>query len=83
MYKLPALPEVGDVLAARSTLAGLLQRTPVLRSEALDELAEAELWFKAEIPPGHRLVQGAGRHEPGAHLQRRGARARPDHRERR
>lgn len=43
-----SIPEVADVLAARSTLAGLLRRTPVLRSDVLDELAGASVWFKAE-----------------------------------
>lgn len=37
-----------NVLAARQAIAGVLVRTPVLRSEALDELAGARLWFKAE-----------------------------------
>lgn len=42
------LPDVADVLAAREALAGVLPRTPVLRSDALDTLAGARLWFKAE-----------------------------------
>ena len=42
------LPDVSDVLAAREALAGVLPRTPVLRSEALDDLAGSRLWFKAE-----------------------------------
>lgn len=37
-----------NVLAAREAIAGVLSRTPVLRSEALDDLAGARLWFKAE-----------------------------------
>ena len=37
-----------NVLAAREAIAGVLNRTPVLRSEALDSLAGARLWFKAE-----------------------------------
>lgn len=37
-----------NVLAARDAIAGVLIRTPVLRSDALDELAGARLWFKAE-----------------------------------
>ncbi|HVT18695.1 MAG TPA: pyridoxal-phosphate dependent enzyme [Thermoanaerobaculia bacterium] len=41
-------PEIPDVLAARRVLAGVTLRTPVLRSEALDELAGARLFFKAE-----------------------------------
>jgi threonine dehydratase len=45
---LPDLPDVSDVLAARRTLVGLVARTPVLRSDALDELAGARLFFKAE-----------------------------------
>lgn len=42
------LPGVQDVLAAREALSGVVPRTPVLRSDALDELAGARLWFKAE-----------------------------------
>src|SRR5687768_10211206 len=58
---MPALPEVADVLAARTTLAGLLPRTPVLRSQELDKLAGAELWFKAEClqVTGSFKVRGA------------------------
>jgi threonine dehydratase len=44
---LPLL-ELPDVLAARRALAGVVVRTPVLRSDALDELAGARLFFKAE-----------------------------------
>ena len=42
------LPDIQDVLAAREALSGVVPRTPVLRSDALDELAGARLWFKAE-----------------------------------
>jgi len=42
------LPDLPDVLAARRALAGRVLRTPVLRAEALDELAGARLAFKAE-----------------------------------
>ena len=42
------LPDIADVLDAREALAGVVPRTPVLRSDALDELAGARLWFKAE-----------------------------------
>ncbi|HVT58120.1 MAG TPA: pyridoxal-phosphate dependent enzyme [Thermoanaerobaculia bacterium] len=44
----PTLPGLADVLAARRVLAGMVLRTPVLRSEALDDLASARLYFKAE-----------------------------------
>jgi threonine dehydratase len=44
----PVLPDVPDVLAARRRLSGEVRRTPVLRSDALDELAGARLFFKAE-----------------------------------
>ena len=37
-----------DVIAAARRIHGLVRRTPVLRCEALDELAGAELWLKAE-----------------------------------
>jgi len=43
-----ALPDLPDVLAARRVLQGVARRTPVLTSEALDELASARLFFKAE-----------------------------------
>lgn len=39
---------VEDVRAAAERLAGKVVRTPVLRSPALDALAGAELWLKAE-----------------------------------
>jgi threonine dehydratase len=42
------LPDLPDLLAARRALAGVVARTPVLRSDALDELAGARLFFKAE-----------------------------------
>jgi threonine dehydratase len=42
------LPGVEDVKAARQRIAGVVVRTPVLRSEVLDELAGARLFFKAE-----------------------------------
>ena len=53
--------DVPDVLAAREALAGVLPRTPVLRSDALDELAGARLWFKAEClqVTGSFKVRGA------------------------
>ena len=41
-------PETASVTEAAATLAGLVRRTPVLASEALDELAGATLRFKAE-----------------------------------
>lgn len=55
------LPGVPDVLAAREILAGVLPRTPVLRSDALDELAGARLWLKAEClqVTGSFKVRGA------------------------
>jgi threonine dehydratase len=42
------LPDLPDVLAARRALSGVTVRTPVLRSDALDEMAGARLFFKAE-----------------------------------
>jgi threonine dehydratase len=42
------LPDVADLLEARRALAGVAVRTPVLRSEALDELVAGQLFFKAE-----------------------------------
>jgi threonine dehydratase len=43
-----APPTRDDVLAAAARLEGLVVRTPTIRSAALDELAGAELWLKAE-----------------------------------
>ncbi len=42
------LPDIPDLLAARRVLHGVVVRTPVLRSDALDEMAGAQLFFKAE-----------------------------------
>lgn len=42
------LPDLPDLLAARRALTGIVLRTPVLRSDVLDELAGAKLFFKAE-----------------------------------
>src|SRR4051812_41572294 len=42
------LPDIPDLLAARRALAGVVVRTPVLRSDALDDRAGARLFFKAE-----------------------------------
>jgi threonine dehydratase len=55
------LPDLPDVLAARCTLAGRVLHTPVLRSEALDELAGTRLAFKAEClqTTGSFKVRGA------------------------
>jgi threonine dehydratase len=56
-----ALPDIPDVLAARRALAGRVRRTPVLRSDRLDELARARLVFKAEClqETGSFKVRGA------------------------
>ena len=48
MPELSDLPGLSDVLTARRVLAGVVVRTPVLRSDALDEKAGARLLFKAE-----------------------------------
>lgn len=42
------LPDLPDLLAARRALTGVVSRTPVLRSDVLDELSGAKLFFKAE-----------------------------------
>lgn len=42
------LPDASDLAAAQRTLSGHLVRTPVLRSDDLDALAGARLFFKAE-----------------------------------
>lgn len=42
------VPTPEDVLTARAALEGRLYRTPVVRSDPLDELSSAKLWFKAE-----------------------------------
>lgn len=44
----PASPTRGDVVAAAGRLRGQVVRTPVVRAAALDRLAGAELWLKAE-----------------------------------
>jgi len=44
----PSLPTLADVQAAHDRIRGRVVRTPVLRSAALDEIAGAELWLKAE-----------------------------------
>jgi len=56
-----ALPDIPDVLAARRALAGRVRRTPVLRSDRLDDLAGARLVFKAEClqETGSFKVRGA------------------------
>ncbi|HEX2224303.1 MAG TPA: pyridoxal-phosphate dependent enzyme [Thermoanaerobaculia bacterium] len=55
------IPDLPDVLAARRRLAGEVRRTPVLRSDVLDELAGARLFFKAEClqVTGSFKVRGA------------------------
>jgi threonine dehydratase len=42
------LPDLPDLLASRRALAGVVVRTPVLRSDSLDEISGARLFFKAE-----------------------------------
>jgi threonine dehydratase len=42
------IPDIPDVLAARRALAGVVLRTPVLRSDTLDEMSGVRLFFKAE-----------------------------------
>jgi threonine dehydratase len=42
------LPDLPDLLAARRALAGVVVRTPVLRSDSLDEISGARLFLKAE-----------------------------------
>lgn len=44
----PVLPDLPEVLAARRALSGVTRKTPVLTSDALDDLASARLFFKAE-----------------------------------
>lgn len=55
------LPDTRDLIEARSRLAGLVRHTPVLCSEALDELAGARLFCKAEClqATGSFKVRGA------------------------
>ena len=50
-----------NVQAALEAIAGVLPRTPVLRSAILDDLAGAQLWFKAEClqVTGSFKVRGA------------------------
>jgi threo-3-hydroxy-L-aspartate ammonia-lyase len=44
----PSPPTIDDVRAAAKRIEGRVVRTPVLRCEALDAVAGAELWLKAE-----------------------------------
>lgn len=55
------LPDVEDVRAALARTAGVVVRTPMLRSEALDREAGAQLFFKAEClqVTGSFKVRGA------------------------
>ncbi|HEY8020833.1 MAG TPA: pyridoxal-phosphate dependent enzyme [Thermoanaerobaculia bacterium] len=55
------LPDVHDVAAARERLSGRVRNTPVLRCEALDELAGARVFCKAESlqATGSFKVRGA------------------------
>jgi len=55
------LPDLSDLLAARRAIAGVLRRTPMLRSDEIDALAGAQLFFKAEClqVTGSFKVRGA------------------------
>jgi threonine dehydratase len=55
------LPDTRDVVAARERLSGRLRNTPVLRCEALDDLAGAHIFCKAESlqATGSFKVRGA------------------------
>ena len=55
------LPTAEDVIAAHARIAPHVRRTPVLRSDYLDEVTGAELHFKCENfqEPGAFKVRGA------------------------
>jgi len=42
-------PTLGDVQVAAATIAAGVARTPLVRAEALDEIAGAPVWLKAEL----------------------------------
>jgi threonine dehydratase len=42
-------PTLGDVQVAAATIAAGVTRTPLVRAEALDEIAGAPVWLKAEL----------------------------------
>ena len=44
-----AAPTLGDVQVAAATIAAGVVRTPLVRAEALDEIAGAAVWLKAEL----------------------------------
>ena len=44
-----AAPTLGDVQVAAATIAAGVVRTPLVRAEALDEIAGAPVWLKAEL----------------------------------
>jgi threonine dehydratase len=44
-----APPTLGDVQVAAATIAAGVARTPLVRAEALDEIAGAPVWLKAEL----------------------------------
>jgi threonine dehydratase len=48
MPDIASIPNLSDVFRARKALYRLVRRTPVVRSDALDKLAGAKLFFKAE-----------------------------------
>ncbi len=58
------LPNHSDVLAAASRIAGQVRETPVLRADALDEMAGARLFIKAEClqETGSFKLRGASNH---------------------
>jgi len=42
------LPAIGDVRAAARRISGVVRRTPLVRSDALSELAGTDVWLKLE-----------------------------------
>ena len=48
MRGLNGVPTIQDIRAAAARIAPYVHRTPVLTCAAIDELAEAELFFKCE-----------------------------------
>ena len=51
------IPTIDDIRAAAERIKGIAVRTPLLRSDALDEATGAKVWVKAEC-----LQRGHGPH---------------------
>lgn len=48
LHKLDHIPSREDIALTHEAIAGMIHRTPVLTSQSIDKLANAELYFKCE-----------------------------------